>query len=68
MNGRMVLSALRNVLAEETPPVLLLTGAGDEESRAAEIGASLGMSKPFRVGELISAVDDFLAASRREAS
>jgi two-component system alkaline phosphatase synthesis response regulator PhoP len=68
MNGTMILSALRNVLRDETPPAVLLTGAGDEQGRALEMGAVVGLSKPFRVADLIGTVDHFLARARADAS
>lgn len=57
MDGEMVLATLRHELDEEMPPALLLTASGQQQARATQIGAVLGLCKPFRVEELLEAVD-----------
>ncbi len=56
MDGEMVLSSLRDEHQEDTPPALLLTASGRQQERAAEMGAVLGLCKPFKVQELLEAV------------
>lgn len=56
MDGEMVLAALRDEHAERMPPALLLTGSGQQQERAARMGAAMGLCKPFRVEELLDAV------------
>ena len=56
MDGEGVLLAMRAEHKEATPPAVLLTASGRQQERAAEIGAVLGLCKPFRVEELLAAV------------
>lgn len=56
MDGAMVLGALRRELSE-VPPALLLTAGGDPQARALELGATVGLEKPFNVPELLDAVE-----------
>ncbi len=57
MDGGMVLGALREELREEAPPALLLTASHGPQDRAAQIGAVMGLEKPFNVPELLEAVE-----------
>ena len=59
MDGEMVLDALRRELAGAAPPAVLLTASGRQQERAREIGAVLGLCKPFRVEELLEAVERY---------
>ncbi len=56
MDGESVLEAMRAEHKEATPPAVLLTASGRQQERATEIGAVLGLCKPFRVEELLAAV------------
>jgi CheY-like chemotaxis protein len=64
MDGEMVLEALRERLQESAPPALLLTASGRQQERALEMGAVLGLCKPFRVEDLLDAVARHRRASR----
>jgi DNA-binding response OmpR family regulator len=57
MDGGALLGALREELRERTPPTLLLTASGGSQERADEIGAVMGLEKPFNVPELLEAVE-----------
>lgn len=57
MDGEMVLGALRDELSEDAPPALLLTASGRSQARAQQIGAVMGLEKPFNVPELLEAVE-----------
>ncbi|MFK7998890.1 MAG: response regulator [Polyangiales bacterium] len=56
MDGEGVLNAMRAEYKGEMPPALLLTASGRQQERAEEIGAVLGLCKPFRVEDLLAAV------------
>ncbi|MEO0323962.1 MAG: response regulator transcription factor [Myxococcota bacterium] len=58
MDGEMVLETLRGDEGD-APPALLLTASGAQQERAAEIGAVQGLSKPFRVEDLLDAVEAY---------
>jgi CheY-like chemotaxis protein len=59
MDGGMVLDALRDELGHSTPPAVLLTASGNQTERAREMGAVLGLCKPFQVEELLLVVDRY---------
>lgn len=63
MNGEMVLGAI-----DEPPPTVLLTADSQALPRAAEMGASTGLEKPFRVPELLDVVEAHLRKLADEAS
>jgi len=65
MDGEMVLDALRAERGDETPPAVLLTASGRQQERAEEIGAVLGLCKPFRVEELLTTVARYSDAKKR---
>lgn len=67
MDGEMVLAALREELRDDTPPALLLTASGRQVERARDIGAVLGLCKPFRVEELLEAVARHRRVTRAQA-
>jgi DNA-binding response OmpR family regulator len=56
MDGEGVLEAMRAEHKEAMPPAVLLTASGRQQERANEIGAVLGLCKPFRVETLLAAV------------
>lgn len=56
MDGEGVLNAMRAEHKEAMPPAVLLTASGRQQERAQEIGAVLGLCKPFRVEDLLAAV------------
>jgi CheY-like chemotaxis protein len=68
MDGEMVLDALRADLRDAAPPAVLLTVSPFQQKRAIEIGAVLGLEKPFRVPELLDAVAIHRRSAKREAS
>lgn len=68
MDGGMVIDKLREELHEAAPPTLLLTASGRPHERAEEIGAVMGLEKPFNVPELLDAVDRHRRRTKREAS
>ncbi|MEM9194552.1 MAG: response regulator [Myxococcota bacterium] len=57
MDGEMVLAEIRRELRENSPPAVLLTASGNQQARAQQIGAVLGLCKPFRVEELLVAIE-----------
>lgn len=57
MDGEMVIDALRDEMSDDAPPALLLTASGRSQARAREIGAVMGLEKPFNVPELLEAVE-----------
>lgn len=59
MDGEMVLEAMRDELSGGVPPALLLTASEFAQQRAQEMGALLGLPKPFQVPELLAAVARF---------
>ncbi|MFK7987672.1 MAG: response regulator transcription factor [Sandaracinaceae bacterium] len=63
MDGEMVLGAM-----DEPPPTLLLTADLQALPRAAEMGAAAGLEKPFRVPDLLDAVEEHLRKLADEAS
>lgn len=67
MDGEMVLQQMRDELAEAAPPAVALTGSGAQNRRAEDVGAVLGLVKPFQVEELLSAVARFKRDSRSDA-
>ncbi|MEQ9078568.1 MAG: response regulator transcription factor [Sandaracinaceae bacterium] len=67
MNGESVLRALREEWADATPPALLLTASG-QHTRAHEMGAVMGLEKPFNVPELLDVVEGYLRRLDAEAS
>ena len=56
MDGEGVLDAMRAEHKEAMPPAVLLTASGHQQERALEIGAVLGLCKPFRIEALLDAV------------
>ena len=58
MDGEMVLSALKDERGD-VPPTVLLTGTRAEQKRATEVGAVLGLCKPFQVEELLGVVEQY---------
>jgi len=68
MDGGAVLAALRAELDDEAPPTLLLTASDVDRDRAAELGAVEGLEKPFRVPELLAAVDRYRRRAADEGS
>ena len=56
MDGESVLGAMREEHKEATPPAVLLTASGQQQQRAEQMGAVLGLCKPFRVQDLLDAV------------
>jgi len=59
MDGGAVLAALRDELADAAPPTLLLTASDADRDRAEELGAVEGLEKPFRIPQLLAAVDRY---------
>ena len=59
MDGEAVLRAMRAELADATPPALLITASG-QHTRAREMGAVMGLEKPFNVPELLAVVESYL--------
>ncbi|MCA9606095.1 MAG: response regulator transcription factor [Myxococcales bacterium] len=57
MNGEMILGALREAIPDDVPPALLLTACGEAFSRATQMGCVIGLEKPFRIKELLAAVE-----------
>ncbi len=56
LDGRQFLAAYRREPGPHAP-VVLLTGAGERESYAMEAGAAGHLSKPFKVADLLAAVE-----------
>lgn len=56
MDGEMVLAHMRAEHQSESPPAVLLTASGLQQERAEQIGAVLGLCKPFQVEELLAAI------------
>lgn len=67
MDGGTLLARLRERLGDVMPPAVLVT-ACDAWRRAADLGAHEGLAKPFRVGELLAAVDRWRRTVAGEAS
>jgi DNA-binding response OmpR family regulator len=67
MSGLQVLSCLRIQWSMHKVPVILLTASHDELDivRAAELGATSYMIKPFDVNDLLARLDQALAARSR---
>ena len=55
--GAIALTALMQEWADATPPALLSTASG-QHTRAHEMGAVMGLEKPFNVPELLDVADD----------
>lgn len=68
MDGEMVLEALREQMGVDAPPALLLTTTGRQQQRALQIGAVLGLEKPFRVEDLLAAVASHRRVTQAQAS
>ncbi|MFO0692674.1 MAG: response regulator [Polyangiales bacterium] len=66
MDGEMVLEAFRDHVGA-VPPTVLLTGSRNEQARATEVGAVLGLCKPFQVEELLGVVDRYRRARKPDA-
>jgi len=65
MDGGMVLRELRREMHEDAPPTLLLTACESQAARATELGAVCGVTKPFRVEQLLDAVEAHRQTTRR---
>ncbi|NOY91987.1 MAG: response regulator [Deltaproteobacteria bacterium] len=65
MDGGMVLRQLRRELRDDAPPTLLLTACESQAERAQDLGAACGVTKPFRVQQLLDAVDRHRRCVRR---
>jgi DNA-binding response OmpR family regulator len=59
LDGFQVLEAIRAYVETDTLPVLILTGREDRESmrRGMELGADDYLMKPFKIGDLLRAID-----------
>lgn len=66
IQGQQVLTALANDLAEGGPPTVLLTASEATAEMRRRAGA-LGLSKPFRVEDLLTAVQRFQRARKPDA-
>ncbi len=68
MDGYETLQAIRGNPATATLPVILLTARDDEECRTkgAQLGADDYVTKPFRIPELLAAVQGIAKKKRRE--
>jgi len=68
MDGYETLKAIRGNPATATLPVILLTARDDEQCRTkgAELGADDYVTKPFRIPELLAAVQAIAKKRRRE--
>jgi CheY-like chemotaxis protein len=64
MDGEMVLEAIRDDMGDAAPPALLLTGSARQQARAREIGAVLGLAKPFAVEDLLDAIARYRRVTR----
>lgn len=67
MDGEMVLAALRQEHDVAAPPTVLLTACASQSSRAEEIGAKQGLMKPFRVEDLLRAVETHRRTRKTDA-
>lgn len=67
MDGEMVIRALQMEMRGEAPPALLLTTSEQQQDRATRIGAAQGLFKPFRVEDLLRAVDQHRRKSLGDA-
>ncbi len=56
VDGVGLLSSFRAALQEAAPPAVLLVGGGAVPVRAFELGARIGLRKPFQVEDLLRAV------------
>jgi len=65
MDGGMVLRELRRELRDAAPPTLLLTACDSQAARAVELGAACGVTKPFRVEQLLDAVETHRLQTQR---
>jgi two-component system OmpR family response regulator len=68
MDGETVLAMLRAEHEEDAPPTVLLTASSAAQRRAKQMGAVIGLEKPFVVEDLLDAVDRHRRAERRRAS
>lgn len=59
MDGPATLKEMRRELAGDAPPAVLLTASGEHERLAMEMGAVEGMTKPFRVNDLLNVVERY---------
>lgn len=56
MNGAEVIERIRTILVDETPPVVLVTGLGNAEELASQVGAAAYLRKPFDMDEFVGVV------------
>ena len=68
MDGYETITAIRANPATRTLPVILLTARDDEQcrTRGAEVGADDYVTKPFRIPDLLSAVQGVLKKTRKD--
>lgn len=63
MDGYAFRALQRDLPGGAPPKILILSAARDVESAAAELDADGWLVKPFRLDEILSAVDELLTAS-----
>ena len=63
MDGYAFRALQRNLPGGSPAKVLILSAARDVEAAAAELGADGWLVKPFRLDDILSAVDELLTAS-----
>jgi CheY-like chemotaxis protein len=61
MDGEMVLRTVRAELGDEAPQMILVTTSPREAERARELGALMGLCKPFRVEDVLDIAEQFRA-------
>lgn len=61
MDGEMVLKTLRAELGIDAPQVILITTSPREAERARDLGALMGLCKPFRVEDVLDIAEQFRA-------
>ena len=68
MDGYETIEAIRSNPATRTLPVILLTARDDEDCRTKgnEVGANDYVTKPFKIPDLLRAVQDIAKKVRRE--
>lgn len=63
MDGYEFLLELRKHSELTTIPVVIITAAGNAQSEATKLGATGHLQKPFKVDELLAAIDDIRSRS-----